>query len=94
MTEVFIKIIPYLQMAIEVCPTDDVAEKVCWCYKHAIRQCDRAFLPYLGAMAQHLVSSFQQHSYSAFIYAVAVCIRLYVSASDEARGTHSYSLTH
>ena len=93
MTEVFTKIVPYLQMAITVCPNEDVAEKVCWCYKHAIRQCDRAFLPYLGAMAQHLVSSFQEHPYSAFIYAVAICIKLYVNVSDEARGTYTLTLT-
>ncbi|KAH8078145.1 hypothetical protein JL720_9823 [Aureococcus anophagefferens] len=51
-----------------------VVEKLCRCYKHAMRSCRKAFAPMLSRMAAHLVQSFASNPISSFIYCSSICI--------------------
>ena len=77
MTRMFMLVQPTLQACLELSDSDRIAEKVCRCYKHTIRKCGPAFLPYLPALGSHLVERFQRTPLAAFLYASAICVSSY-----------------
>ena len=77
MTRMFMLVQPTLQACLELSDSDRIAEKVCRCYKHTIRKCGPAFLPYLPALGAHLVERFQRTPLAAFLYAAAICVSSY-----------------
>ena len=79
----FIQSIHILQAVMAAAPFEPVAEKVTRCYKHCIRNCRNAFLPYLPAMCEHLVSMFEMRQYSAFVYIGSLCVTDYGKCSEE-----------
>ena len=73
-TEAFISVLPLFQRLLELCPTERVSEKCCRCYKHALRNLGKQFVPYLGAMTGHLADQFARTPFSAFLYGCSTCI--------------------
>ncbi|KAJ1449981.1 armadillo-type protein [Pelagophyceae sp. CCMP2097] len=51
-----------------------VVEKLCRCYKHAMRTCRRHFEPMLQRMIVHLVGHFQHQPLCSYLYAASICI--------------------
>jgi len=49
-------------------------EKLCRCYKHAMRSCSVHFAPMLPQMITHLVASFRGAPHCSFLYAGSICI--------------------
>lgn len=83
----FIQSMGVLQQILEECPWPAVAEKVCRCYKHMLRNCQKAFLPYLPAMCEHLSIAFHKNQHAAFIYAGSVCVSDYGNISEATQAT-------
>lgn len=53
---------------------EHLIERMCRCYKHAMRSCRRHFEPMLQPMIAHLVHYFAQTRLSSFLYASSICI--------------------
>jgi transportin-3 len=57
------------------CPSSDaVAEHVCRCYKHAMRNVGAPFEPLLQALVERIVGSFAVSPHSSFIYCGSICV--------------------
>ena len=52
----------------------NLMEKLCRCYKHAMRSCNVHFAPMLPKMIAHLVQSFSKAPHCSFLYAGSICI--------------------
>jgi hypothetical protein len=52
----------------------NLMEKLCRCYKHAMRSCSVHFAPMLPQMITHLVASFRGAPHCSFLYAGSICI--------------------
>uniref|UniRef100_A0A7S3NIA9 Exportin-1/Importin-beta-like domain-containing protein n=1 Tax=Aureoumbra lagunensis TaxID=44058 RepID=A0A7S3NIA9_9STRA len=49
-------------------------ERLCRCYKHAMRSCRTQFEPMLEQMIDHLVRHFSKTPLSSYVYASSICI--------------------
>lgn len=49
-------------------------ERLCRCYKHSMRSCQRSFEPMLSNMISHLVRHFAESPLSSYVYASSICI--------------------
>jgi len=49
-------------------------ERLCRCYKHAMRSCRHFFEPMLTSMITHLVRHFARSPLSSYVYASSICI--------------------
>ncbi|GMI37553.1 hypothetical protein TrRE_jg13068 [Triparma retinervis] len=66
---------PMLTKVVERFGTDPVvAENVCRCYKHSMRNCKEEFTPLLEPVMQQLVAAFDYSFRSSYLYAASICI--------------------
>jgi len=81
----FVGIQPLLETTLDAYTSERVAEKVCRCYKHLIKSCRAAFLPFLPAMASYLSARFQKAPYPAFLYVGSSCLSEFAATSNADR---------
>lgn len=72
--EIFLSIQPLLEMTLDKIRGDTIGEKVCRCYKYAVRACKSQFSPYLGQFCEHLARRFEIHKTASFLYCASVCV--------------------
>ena len=72
------QVLGLLQSLVENRPySSRLCEKVCRCYKHAIRNASHAFAPLLPALLQHLVLQFSRQHDAGYIYITAIAVGEY-----------------
>ena len=69
LVDLLVNLIPLFKQANAVLSSDRVAEHICRCYKHSIRNVGVNFLPYLPAFCQHLADEFALVPVAAYLYA-------------------------
>ncbi len=57
--------------------SDNLAEKLCRFYKHAMRTSGQYFEPFLEPFVKWVVESFAKSSHSSYLYCFSVCIGEY-----------------
>jgi len=73
--ELMVQSAPLLESAALRFPRDvNIAEKICRCYKHALRSCGAAFAPLLEGLVKALLRNFEGSFMSPYLYAASICI--------------------
>mmetsp|Transcript_24213 Transcript_24213/g.55109 ORF Transcript_24213/g.55109 Transcript_24213/m.55109 type:complete len:523 (+) Transcript_24213:4205-5773(+) len=52
----------------------NIVEKICRCYKHALRNCGVSFAPLLESLLRTLLKNFADSFMSPYLYAASICI--------------------
>ncbi len=66
-------------------------EKVCRVWKHCIKLCGIIFTPLLQPLIKTLISAFQQHPHSCFIYTASITIDVFAPNPAAHVGTARHS---
>ena len=72
--DLFMNLIPLFQQMLLVCCVERLCERICRCYKHALRNFTKEFGPFVPVMTAHLADQFAKTPFPAFLYAAAICI--------------------
>lgn len=88
----FVSVLPALVRTIETSTSEVVYEKVCRCYKYAVRGSRLKFLPYLPNMIEHITIQFQRAPVAAYLYVAAVCVGEYHDTNDGAYVQELYKM--
>ena len=83
---IFLNILPTFQEVLSVHSTEAMCEKICRCYKHVMRNTQESFIPYMEAMADHLILEFQTKPFASFVYISSICVSVF---SDSLQSAHT-----
>lgn len=76
-TRVFIEVYQLLHKLLSTKPNEYTCEKVCRCFKFAIRNCGVALSDYIPTISNNLTEHFSTMTFSAFIYVGSIIVSVF-----------------
>jgi len=67
--DLLVALIPIFKQVLQVQSSEKICERICRCYKQAVRNVSGRFLPFLPAFTAHLAEQFATIPVAAFLYA-------------------------